>query len=321
MRFLTEPVRVCVPATSANLGPGFDALGLALTLHDEVEAVITDKPGARVIVRGEGENELPSDARHLVAATMLATFDQLGGRPVGFSVTCYNSIPHARGLGSSSAAIIAGVLLARALVVGGDRRLDDAAVIRLAARVEGHPDNVAPCQLGGVTIAWTEPGDPPQVRATRLSPAAGLAPRLFVPPHRFLTSAARAALPGTVPHADAAFGAARAALLVHALTTDLGMLFDATADRLHQSYRAAVMPDTTDLVDSLRQRGVPAVVSGAGPTVLGLLPEPDGESALVCHDLVPDGWTLLALDIATEGARMLSVRHAGGDPVAAGLPS
>jgi homoserine kinase len=320
MRFATGPVRVSVPATSANLGPGFDALGLALTLHDEVEAVITDKPGVQVTTCGEGENELPDDGRHLVASTMLATFDQIGARPVGFTVMCTNRIPHARGLGSSSAAIIAGILLARALVVGAERRMDDAAVIRLAARVDGHPDNVTPCLLGGVTIAWTGAEDQLAVRATRLVTSSRLRPRLFVPPHRFLTSAARAALPATVPHADAAFNAGRAALLVHALTTDPELLFDATADRLHQRYRSPLMPDTTNLVENLRDHGIPAVVSGAGPTVLALLTEPDGPAATICQALVPDGWTLRALDIAREGARMLDVGHAGGDPVAAGLP-
>lgn len=305
MRFSNAPVRVRVPATSANLGPGFDALGLALSLYDEVEASVTTRPGAHVSVAGEGDNDLPRDHRHLVASTMLAAFDQLGGRPVGFSVTCHNRIPHARGLGSSSAAIIAGVLCARALAQEPMRPMDDGAVVRLAARLEGHPDNVAPCLLGGVTIAWTEPGDPPQVRAARLSAAPGVSPLLVVPPHKFLTSAARAALPGSVPHADAAFSSARAALLVHALTSDPAMLFDATADRLHQSYRAAVMPDTVALVSRLRAAGLAAVVSGAGPTVLALLADADDEAEKAVAKLVPDQWQVMALAIADGGARIM----------------
>src|SRR3954470_4688719 len=153
--FRAAPVRVRVPATSANLGPGFDALGLALALHDDVTARVTDG-GFAVTVTGEGAGELPADEKHLVARAMLATFDELGERPPGLAVGCVNRIPQARGLGSSSAAIVAGVQLARALVTGGADDLGAEGALRLAARIEGHPDNVAPCLLGGFTIAWTE---------------------------------------------------------------------------------------------------------------------------------------------------------------------
>src|SRR6476660_1711447 len=155
-RWVDGPVHVRVPATSANLGPGFDALGLALTLHDEVTAELA-ADGVRVEVTGEGAGELPTDERHLVVRAMAAAFAELGVRPSGLVLRCRNLIPQARGLGSSSAAIVAGVLAARALLTDGARSLDDAAVLRLAARLEGHPDNVAPCLLGGFTIAWTEP--------------------------------------------------------------------------------------------------------------------------------------------------------------------
>ena len=151
--FLTVPVRVRVPATSANLGPGFDAFGLALRLYDEVTARVAGS-GVRVTVTGEGQGELAVDESHLVVRSMYAAFDRLGGRPAGIELTCDNRIPQARGLGSSSAAIVAGLLAARALVDGGAGRLDDAAVLRLASELEGHPDNVAPCLLGGFTIAW-----------------------------------------------------------------------------------------------------------------------------------------------------------------------
>src|SRR4051812_37715394 len=153
--FGTEPVSVRTPATSANLGPGFDALGLALTLHDDLSARVTDA-GYAVTVTGEGSGELPSDEKHLVVRAMLATFDEFGARPPGLAVECVNRIPQARGLGSSSAAIVGGVQLARGLIVDGLRRIDDEAALRIAARIEGHPDNVAPCLLGGFTVAWTE---------------------------------------------------------------------------------------------------------------------------------------------------------------------
>jgi len=263
--FVSEPVRVRVPATSANLGPGFDALGLALTLYDDVAAWVAPT-GCRVEISGEGAGELPTGDDHLVVRAMRAAFDALGGQPPGLVVEAVNRIPQARGLGSSSAAIVAGVTLARALVVDGAARLDDAAVLRLAAELEGHPDNVAPCLLGGATIAWSDPDG--GARAVRLPVAPEVRPTVLIPEERGLTAVARAALPATVPHADATRNAGRAALLVHALTTDPALLLPATEDRLHQPYRATGMPATAAVVNELRAADVAAVVSGAGPTVL-----------------------------------------------------
>jgi homoserine kinase len=291
LTFVTDPVSVRTPATSANLGPGFDALGLALTHYDDLTARVTEG-GFAVTVRGEGAGELPTDAEHLVIRAMLATFDELGGRPAGLAVECVNRIPQARGMGSSSAAIVGGVQLARGLVAGGAERLDDAGALRVAARLEGHPDNVAPCLLGGFTIAWTEAAG---ARAVRLSPAAGVRPTVFVPKERGYTATARAALPHTVPHADAAFNAGRAALLIHALTSEPGLLYAATEDRLHQAYRADGMPGTGSLVASLRSIGVAAVVSGAGPSVLALTEVPADFS-------VGSEWHVETLGVDVTGA-------------------
>ncbi|HKE64857.1 MAG TPA: homoserine kinase [Micromonosporaceae bacterium] len=282
IRFTAGSVRVRVPATSANLGPGFDALGLALGIYDVVTARVVPS-GIRVRVSGEGFGELPTDATHLVASSALAAFDVLGGRPDGLDITCANEIPQARGLGSSSAAIVAGILLARGLVFSADAAgaagpagpagsaaLDDAAVLRLATDIEGHPDNVAPCIYGGFTIAWRETGG---ARAVRLEPHPTIRPLLFVPAERGLTAEARAALPVDVPHSDAAHSVGRAALLVHAMTADPSLLYEATEDRIHQTYRAPAMPPTADLVARLRGAGVAAVVSGAGPSVLAVTTE------------------------------------------------
>ncbi|MET8350047.1 MULTISPECIES: homoserine kinase [unclassified Micromonospora] len=312
MNFSPGPVRVRVPATSANLGPGFDALGLALGLYDDLAAEVAPG-GVRVTVTGQGAGELPDDDRHLVVRAMRAAFDVLGGQPAGLIVECVNRIPQARGLGSSSAAIIAGVLLARALVADGEHRLDPAAVLRLAAEIEGHPDNVAPCLLGGFTLAWSEPTG---ARAVSLAVADGVRPTIFVPSERGLTATARAALPATVPHGDAALTAGRAALLVHALTADPSLLLPATVDRLHQAYRAPGMPGTSALVNALRAAGVAAVVSGAGPTVLALSEPPPS---------LPVGtdWQIWQLPIDVSGARVARGRlgHAERDPVAAGRKS
>ncbi|MGX1615982.1 homoserine kinase [Micromonospora chalcea] len=295
--FIPGPVRVRVPATSANLGPGFDALGLALGRHDDVTAEVTGG-GVQVSVTGEGAGELPADERHLIVTAMRATFDALGAQPAGLALECENRIPQARGLGSSSAAIVAGVLAARALVADGEQRMDDDAALRLAAELEGHPDNVAPCLLGGFTIAWTEPGG---ARAVSLPVAPAVRPTVFVPAERGLTSVARAALPATVPHADAALNAGRAALLVHALTADPALLLPATVDRLHQEQRAPGMPATAALVGALRASGVAAVVSGAGPTVLVLSQVPVGFEA-------GTDWRRWELPIDVSGARVIRGR-------------
>jgi homoserine kinase len=271
LTFVTEPVSVRTPATSANLGPGFDAAGLALTLYDDLTARVTSG-GYTATVRGEGADELPADESHLVVRAMFATFDALGERPAGLAIECVNRIPQARGLGSSSAAIVGGVQLARALVTDGRRRLDDQDALRIAAKLEGHPDNVAPCLLGGFTIAWMEG---PGAHAVRMGVADGVRPTIFVPKERGYTVSARAALPSDVPHADAAFNAGRSALLTHALTAEPSLLLPATEDRLHQGYRAEAMPGTASLVASLRSIGVAAVVSGAGPSVLALTQVPD----------------------------------------------
>jgi homoserine kinase len=312
LSFVPGSVRVRTPATSANLGPGFDALGLALALYDDVAARVT-AGGVTVQVTGEGAGELPTGESHLVVRAMAATFEALGGRPAGLAVECVNRIPQARGLGSSSAAIVAGVLLARALTGDGAQRLDDAAVLRIAADLEGHPDNVAPCLLGGFTIAWSD-GD--GARAVTNAPASDVHPTVFVPAERGLTAQARAALPGSVPHADAALTAGRAALLVHALTNAPDLLFPATEDRLHQGYRAAGAPGTAALVERLRGAGVAAVVSGAGPSVLALSPVPAGFEP-------GDGWAARALAVDVTGAvvRGGTLGHAERDPVAAGRTS
>lgn len=285
-------VHVRVPATSANLGPGFDSLGLALALYDDVRARVTNAGEVRVTVTGEGAGELAGDESHLVAASALAAFDRMGVRPAGLDITCHNRIPQARGLGSSSAAIVAGITLARALVEpsvpdtpDASHVLDVAGSLRLASLIEGHPDNVAPCLLGGFTIAWT---DVAGAHAVRLTPALRVRPLVFVPEERGLTAHARAALPMDVPHADAAANAARAALLVHALTVAPELLMTATEDWLHQAYRAPGMPGTAALVAKLRDAGVPAVVSGAGPSVLALI----DEAADVTVPDVPGWWTL-----------------------------
>lgn len=254
--------RVRVPASTANLGPGFDALGLALALHDELEVALAPS-GLQIEVHGEGAGQVPTDERNLVVRALLAACARLDCRPDGLIVRCRNSIPHARGLGSSAAAAVAGVLAGYALA----GRAPDGAALDLAAGFDGHADNAGASLLGGLVIAWRQ-GD--CFRAIRLEPHPDLAPVLLVPEVTSSTEATRGLLPAQVPHADAAFTAGRAALAVHALTTAPQLLLAATEDRLHQPYRRPAYPATGRLVEALRAAGVAAAVSGAGPTVLAM---------------------------------------------------
>ena len=293
---MTAPVRVRVPATSANLGPAFDCAGLALSCHDVVEFTVAPA-GLAVEVGGVGAGDLPVDETHLVVRSFRAACAQLGWTPTGLRVVAENRIPQGRGMGSSAAAVVAGVVGAWALCPDVDT-VDPAAALRLATEIEGHPDNVAACLLGGATLSWMTPDG---ARAARLEVHPSVTPVLLVPPGTLSTHLARGLLPETVPHADAAHAAGRAALMVHALTRDPALLLDATEDRLHQRQRADGMPESVDLVDRLRARGLAAVVSGAGRSVLVL--STGGAGAI--GDLAPQGWTLLPLEVDTVGAHVV----------------
>ena len=297
MTFVPGPVVVTVPATSANLGPGFDALGLALELRDSLEGSVVAR-GLSVSVQGEGAADVPLDETHLVVRAMHATFHELGASPPGLELVCRNAIPHARGLGSSAAAIVGGVVLARGLVPGGAETLPDDAAFRLAARLEGHPDNVAPALYGGLTVSGRDDG---VFFTARVPVSSSIRAVAFLPPTPLSTEVARGLLPGTVPHADAAANSGRAALLVAALAGQPGLLLTATDDFLHQSYRRPAMPDSLDLVQRLRADGHAAVVSGAGPTVLVLLAD---DTDLASY--TPAGWRHHPLGVAADGAAVAS---------------
>ena len=296
--FVPGPVRVTVPATSANLGPGFDSLGLALDLRDEHEAQVLAS-GLVVEVSGEGEGQVPLDESHLVVQAMRLAFEAMGAEPSGLRLTCRNVIPHARGLGSSSAAIVAGLGLARALVIDGTHRLDDDALFALAAGIEGHPDNVAPAVYGGFVICGR---DSEGYYAVDSPVDQSIGAVAFIPPHGLSTEAARGLLPATVPHADAAADAGRSALLVRSLAGATEQLWRGTADYLHQEYRRVAMPETLTLIDELRADRVGAFVSGAGPTVLAF--HTDSASAPSLLSRAPLGWRALALTLDTTGLRV-----------------
>ena len=293
VRLVADHAVVRVPATSANLGPGFDAFGLALALHDTI-VVDAVAGGTSVHVEGEGAGEVPDGEDHLVVRAIRAGLDHVGASQVGLSLRCTNAIPHGRGLGSSAAATVAGLVAARALV-SEPEGLDDDAVLRLATEFEGHPDNAAAALLGSATIAWGGTEDP---RAVRLDVVEGIVATALVPQERLSTTRARATLPHRVPHAEAAATAGRAGLLVLALSQRPDLLLEATEDWLHQRYRAPVMPASVALVERLRDLGHAAVVSGAGPTVLVLH---TGEAGAAVAEAAGPGWTAHQLAVDTDG--------------------
>ena len=267
LTFKATMAQISVPSTSANLGPGFDAFGLALEMRDRYAAAVLDEPNFDIDVSGEGADEVKLDKNNLVIRAMLRGFEHMGQKPRGIALRALNVTPHGRGLGSSSSAIVGGLALSRALVHGGENLLTDDEMITLATELEGHPDNVAAAILGGATIAWMEDGIGKAVSTPVHASIKALA---FIPTAALSTSKARKVLPEMVPHADAAQNAGRAALLVHALSVRPDLLFTATQDLIHQQYRKSVMPKSYELVQRFRAAGVAATISGAGPSVLVL---------------------------------------------------
>ena len=269
-------VSVRVPATIANIGPGFDALGVALRMHLEVE-IEPRRDTVEIMVEGEGAEQLPLDDQNLVVRAMNLFFDHVARRPAGYAIRVRNPIPLASGLGSSAAAVVGGLVVARALT---GRQVPQAEMVALATRMEGHPDNVMPALLGGLVVCYRESsGGDNGLRHFRLEPSERLIPILAVPRAGYPTTEARSALPGEVSFADAQYTAARAALVVAALREGAGteVLADALSDRLHEPHRLALMPETAAVHGELRSAGVAVALAGAGPSLLVIAPRPEAQ--------------------------------------------
>ncbi len=297
-------ISVKVPATTANLGPGFDTVGLALSLYDELDVTVREEPGVTVKVIGVGDGEVPTDESNLVARSIRYAFEANGYRLPGLDLVARNAIPHGRGLGSSGAAIVSGVMAAKGLLEG-IVDLDSNSLLALATRLEGHPDNVSPALFGGLTIAWVGPNGP---EFKKLMVHRGVSPLICVPEGTMSTELARSLRPVSVSHEDAIFNVSRSALLIAALIQSPELLLTATEDRLHQSYRAAAMPETDGLIRRLREHGLPAVVSGSGPSILVLCSDP--AQRLVAAELVDESsstrWQSLMLAVDFKGATVIS---------------
>lgn len=307
LTFKATMAQVSVPASSANIGPGFDSFAIALEMRDRYAAQILDDESFDVDVTGEGADQVKKDSKNLIIKSMVRGFEHMGGKPRGIALRALNVIPHGRGLGSSASAIVGGLALARSLVLTGEQYMSDEDLITLATELEGHPDNVAAAFYGGATIAWLESkinseGESSNIgRAVSLKVDDRIKALLLVPENQLSTTKARKLLPESISHQDAVLNSSRTALLVHALAERPDLLFTATEDLLHQKYREEAMPKSIALVEKLRGAGLAAVVSGAGPSVMVLYSGAEDEIDQI--QSVSPGFAAMKLAIAKTGVQ------------------
>ena len=303
-----------VPATSANLGPGYDSFGIALELRNDFYAELADDWSVQI--EGEGAGHLRTDGGNQVALSMAAAFERAGYPELRAAISCVNRVPTGNGLGSSSTAIVGGLLLARDLLVSiGKPRFSDRELFEMAVAIEGHPDNVAPALFGGFTICWIE-GDVPGY--AQFDPPLGLAAVVISSDKELSTAASRSMLPQSIAHADAAFNIAHAGLLAAALVGGRSELLGrALRDRVHEPYRAAAVEDFGQVRDLLLDAGADGVaLSGAGPTLIGFVAGVDDVDAMDTAEAVASAAAIatatisgrlnpVALAFAREGSRKL----------------
>ena len=294
-----------VAASTANLGPGFDSLGLALGLYDEI-LVETIESGLIVEVEGEGTGQVSLDEGHLVVRAIRCGLQAAGFGVPGLVVRCRNAIPHSRGLGSSAAAVVGGLAAVNGLVAqANSTQLSQTQLIQLSSEFEGHPDNAAAAVLGGPVVSWTDrSGHPPRYSAVPLRLHPDIHLFAAIPRQHSSTAEARMLLPEQVSHHDARFNVSRAALLVVALTERPDLLLAATEDVLHQPQRAHAMGGSAEYLDLLRRSGIAAVLSGAGPAVIALTTEPELPAEVVECGAV-NGFALTEMAVG-EGVRWSS---------------
>jgi homoserine kinase len=308
LTFRASAYEVKVPATSANLGPGFDSFAIALEKRDRYIAQVLDEKTLDIDVTGEGADEVSKDEKNLVVKAIYKGWEFQGlskKEYPGLALRALNNLPHGRGLGSSASAIVGGLVLSRSLVVGGADRMSDQEILTLATQMEGHPDNVAAALYGGAVLSWS--GDE-LADAIKLEVSPRITAVAFIPENNVPTAKARKMLPESVPHQDAVNNSINTALLTQALTNRPDLLLKATEDYVHQSYRASAMPKSFALMNKLRAAGVPAFISGAGPSVLALLVDADLNHQL--EDLVKaagTGFSVENLDISRVGYQVSNI--------------
>lgn len=291
-----------VSASSANLGPGFDSIGVALSLYDEIVVETTDS-GLVVLVEGEGADQLPRGPEHLVVRAVEYGLRAMGVGAKGLVVRCRNAIPHSRGLGSSAAAVVGGLAAANGLGAQADLEpLTASQLIQLSSEFEGHPDNAAAAVLGGAVVSWIDrTGELPQYSAVPLRLHPDIHLFCAIPQERSLTAETRVLLPAQVSHEEARFNVSRAALLVVALTERPDLLMPATEDLLHQPQRAPAMPGSAEYLRLLRRHNVSATLSGAGPALIMMSAAPELPSEVLEYGAA-NGFALTEMT-AGEGVR------------------
>lgn len=304
-----DKICIQVPATSANCGPGYDSLGLACTLYNRFSFEILEKHELVLEVHGEGEQYLKASKDNLLFKAFFSVWDDIyPQRPVGLKVVMDNEIPMSRGLGSSSSAIVAGVYAAF-LLSGKD--LDKEKMLNYAAAIEGHPDNVAPALYGGFTISYMQDG---QAHSLKITPAKPLKFIAVIPEKKLATSLAREAIPENIPHQDAVFNLSRASLLIGTLLTgEYGFLSAALEDKLHQPYRAHLIPGLNEAFKAGKQAGAyNVIISGAGSTIMAYAAA-DSDCVKIAEDmcaaLKKKGLKSVyhVLDIDTEGVKKINL--------------
>ena len=303
VNFVSGAVRIVVPASSANLGPGFDSMGLALAVHDELIAMVTSDIGIKVDVEGEGAGSVATDESNLVVRAMNRGFEAMNAEPAGFILKCRNAIPHGRGLGSSASAVIGGLAVARSLVEGGEDLLPDQQILNIALEFENHPDNLSAALYGGFNVAWLYSEGSAGAVQPLVHP--DVVPIVLIPPHELATTKARGVLPQQVDRSAACHNLSRTGLLVYAMSHDPKLLLEATSDQLHQDARAHVYPETTTIISQLRAKNIAAMASGAGPAVLLLVDRNEIHELEKALSVVPADWTRIAVPIDFDGVRVL----------------
>lgn len=312
MKPICKSVSIRVPATSANLGSGFDTAGIALDYADSLVFTLDDSSNLRVIIHGEGEDTLPRDETHLVVSTFYKACEIFNLPRLSFTLEAYNKIPQARGMGSSASAIVSGVAAAWSFSHEGE--LDREKIFEIASKIEGHPDNVAPAVFGGLTMSWK---NCEEFHTVRYDVSSDIRSTIFVPNFTLSTECARRALPEKVPYGDAIFNVSRASLLPVAFgdlsdsfaKTTLSrsdLLFESTQDALHQKYRASLMQPTWDLVKALRDAGFAATISGAGSCAIvfyvGSSASEDMQIEKIAQPwLLRDDWRVLHVPVDPTG--------------------
>lgn len=294
---MARDVTISVPATTANLGPGFDSIGLAIDIRDRITASIIET-GVSVSIQGNGAGELPTDESHLIAKVALDAAKSWGQEISGLHLECVNDIPQGRGFGSSAAAIIAGLVIARELT---ESDISNASLLQMANIIEGHPDNISACLFGGFTVnVWNTIDD---VESISLPVHPGVTVVMGVPNSELDTHKARGFLPNQVPYDDAIFNASRSALLVAAMTSNPDLLLAATADRLHQDYRTDAYPESMAIVRALREAGIGGVISGAGPSVAALTTAERADQA--AQIISAAGFQPRPVEVSVQGVQVL----------------